>query len=220
MSDPSAPIVEEESPEDMEFGRKLFASGVDFLKGVVDLASLPTPDRPEVAFAGRSNVGKSSLINALFRRKALARASNTPGRTRELNYFTIQERLYVVDLPGYGYAKVTRTLVEKWTKLTRRYLQGRPSLMRVYLLVDSRHGLKPSDEDLMKELNTAAVSYQIVLTKADKCKKTHLDAVLADTQARLKKQMAAHPTVLLTSAEKGDGIEQLRSEIGKFVEKS
>lgn len=126
----------------------------------------------------------------------------------------------MVDLPGYGYAKVTRTLVEKWTKLTRRYLQGRPSLMRVYLLVDSRHGLKPSDEDLMKELNTAAVSYQIVLTKADKCKKTHLDAVLADTQARLKKQMAAHPTVLLTSAEKGDGIEQLRSEIGKFVEKS
>lgn len=215
-----APLTEEDNARDLEFGRKFFASGVEFVMGAVDLESLPSPDRPEVAFAGRSNVGKSSLINALFRRKALARASNTPGRTRELNYFTVQERMYVVDLPGYGYAKVTRTLVEKWTKLTRRYLQGRPSLMRVYVLVDSRHGLKPNDEELMKELDVAAVSYQIVLTKADKCKKEHLEGILVKTYASLKKHLAAHPTVILTSAEKGDGIETLRSEIGKFVEKN
>ena len=212
--------IEEDTAEDLEFGRKLFASGVDFLMGAVSLNTLPAPDRSEVAFAGRSNVGKSSLINALFRRKNLARASNTPGRTRELNYFTIQNRLYVVDLPGYGYAKVSKSVVERWTKLTRRYLQGRPTLKRVYLLVDSRHGIKSSDEELMKELDTAAVSYQIILTKADKCKKRHLDQVVQKTYESLKKHLAAHPRVILTSAEKGDGIEILRSEIGKFVEKS
>ena len=214
------PAIEEDTAEDLEFGRKLFASGVDFLMGAVSLNTLPAPDRSEVAFAGRSNVGKSSLINALFRRKNLARASNTPGRTRELNYFTIQNRLYVVDLPGYGYAKVSKSVVERWTKLTRRYLQGRPTLKRVYLLVDSRHGIKSSDEELMKELDTAAVSYQIILTKADKCKKRHLDQVVQKTYESLKKHLAAHPRVILTSAEKGDGIEILRSEIGKFVEKS
>jgi GTP-binding protein len=202
---------------DLEFGRKLFAGEVDFVMGAVSLETLPNADRPEVAFAGRSNVGKSSLINALFGRKALARASNTPGRTRELNYFTIGERLYVVDLPGYGYAKVSKTLVDTWTKLTRNFLRGRPNLQRVYVLIDSRHGLKDSDIELMKELDTAAVSYQLILTKADKCKQSHLADILEKTAIKLKKHPAVHPVVMLTSAEKGEGMALLRSEIGKFV---
>ena len=209
---------EQEQAEALEFGRKLCAGQIDFVMGAVDLESLPLPDRPEITFAGRSNVGKSSLINAVFGRKALARASNTPGRTRELNYFNLQSKLYVVDLPGYGYAKVSRSIVERWTELTRRYLQGRPNLKRVYLLIDARHGIKVSDTELMTELDKAAVSYQLVLTKADKCKKTHLDEIMEKSMAQLKKHPAVHPVILLTSAEKGDGLAEIRGEIGRFVQ--
>ena len=166
--------------EEVEAGRKLFARECGFVAGVADEAALPPGSLPEIAFVGRSNVGKSSLVNALTGRRMLARTSNTPGRTRQLNFFALDGRLMLVDLPGYGYAAASKSAIQGWTRLTQNYLRGRSSLRRVYLLIDSRHGLKPVDHDVMQMLDDAAVSYHVVLTKADKPKKTELEAVLRD----------------------------------------
>lgn len=187
-----------------------------FLKGVVALSGLPENDIPEVAFAGRSNVGKSSLLNALTGRRALARTSNTPGRTQELNFFDCDQRLMLVDMPGYGYAKVSKTERERWGKLIRAYLRGRPNLRCAFVLVDSRHGLKENDIEIMSMLDETAVAYRIILTKADKIKPTELETVVAETEASLKKRAAAFPTVLSTSAEKGWGMDELRAVLEDF----
>jgi GTP-binding protein len=200
-------------PEGLESARVLFARPAAFVMGAVSVDGLPTPDLPEVAFAGRSNVGKSSLINGLVNRHGLARASTAPGRTREVNFFLLDDRLRLVDLPGYGFAKVSRTVARKFQDLGRAYLRGRPNLRRVYLLIDGRHGLKPPDGEAMDALDEAAVSYQIVLTKADKLKAGEIEAVVARTQTQITKRPAAFPRVLATSAEKGDGLAELRAEI-------
>ncbi len=202
--------MSETDEQQREAARRLFAGECDFLKGVVNIAGLPADDRVEIAFAGRSNVGKSSLINALLGRKALARTSNTPGRTREINYFTLGERLYVVDMPGYGYARASKSLVEGWNRLIHDYLRGRATLSRVFLLIDSRHGLKPNDVEIMEMLDEAAVSYQIVLTKLDKLKKAAQEAIIPATKARLAKHPAAYPEVIATSSLKRTGLDDLR----------
>jgi len=199
--------------EALEAARKLFARETRFVMGAVAIAGLPEPDLPEVAFAGRSNVGKSSLINAVTGRKELARASNEPGRTREINFFVLDERLRLVDLPGYGFAKVSRDAARKFQNLGRSYLRGRPNLKRAYLLIDARHGLKPVDGEALDAFDQAAVSYQIVLTKADKLKASEVEAVTARTLAAIAKRPAAFPRVLATSSEKGTGIAELRAEI-------
>lgn len=181
------------------------------------MSQLPEGDLPEVAFAGRSNVGKSSLVNALTGRKTLARASNEPGRTRELNFFRLGDALRLVDLPGYGYAKAPKTEIARWTALTRDFLRGRAPLKRVVLLIDSRHGLKPHDVDVMEALDRSAVTYQIVLTKGDKLKPTELEACVAATAAAIRKRPAAHPEVIATSSETGLGIDLLRAEIAALA---
>ena len=202
------------SEETLEAARVLCAGPCDFVMGAAALSQLPEADRPEIAFAGRSNVGKSSLINALLNRKNLARASSEPGRTRELNYFDLGEgKLWLVDLPGFGYAKVSRTQAQEWQRLTLRYLQGRVNLRRVFLLVDSRRGLMDTDEEVMDMLDTAAVTYQVVLTKADKIKKTEVEATRAKITKALAKRAAAHPVIHVTSSEKGWGLPELRAEI-------
>tara|TARA_Y100000052_G_scaffold27598_2_gene37296 strand:+ start:41026 stop:41661 length:636 start_codon:yes stop_codon:yes gene_type:complete len=202
--------------EAIEKGRLLFASPIDFVMGVTSLSALPPADYPEVTFAGRSNVGKSSLINALTNRKNLARASNEPGRTRELNYFNLNEQLYLVDIPGYGYARASKTDIARWTKLTLNYLRGRPTLKRVFLLVDSRRGVMDTDEEVMDMLDTAAVVYQVVLTKVDKLKKAERDGISEKVMTKLKKRPAFHPVVRETSSETGMGIAELRAEIANF----
>ena len=194
-------------------GRKLFAQTAEFLKGVVAMSGLPPADRVEVCFAGRSNVGKSTLINALTGRKALARASNTPGRTQEINFFTLTEQLYLVDLPGYGFANAPVAVVEKWQRLLRSYLTGRPNLRRAFVLIDSRHGIKQPDQDIMQMLDKAAVTFQVVLTKTDKMKTAELEKVLTRVRADLAKHPAAFPELILTSSDKGIGIETLRAVI-------
>lgn len=194
-------------------GPGLFARGTEFLKGVVDWSGLPPGDRGEVALAGRSNVGKSSLINALTGRRALARTSNTPGRTREVNFFLLADQYYLVDLPGYGYAKASKTDIAKWNKMTDKYLLGRAALKRVYQLVDARHGLKPNDLELMDSFDTAAVSYQVVLTKADKIGKAKAEAVREKVAEQIRKRPAAFPEVMLTSSEKKWGLEDLQQTI-------
>ena len=199
--------------EGLEAARVLFARPASFIMGAVSVDRLPAPDLPEVAFAGRSNVGKSSLINGLVNRHGLARASNEPGRTREVNFFLLDDRLRLVDLPGYGWAKVSRGVAKKFQDLGRAYLRGRPNLRRVYLLIDSRHGLKPADAEAMDALDQAAVSYQIVLTKADKLKPAEVEAVVQRTQVAIAKRPAAFPRVIATSTEKGTGIPELRAEI-------
>ena len=201
----------------IEAGRLLFAGPIAFELGVVDMERLPHADVPEVAFAGRSNVGKSSLINAVTGRNKLARASTEPGRTRELNFFRVGERLRLVDMPGYGYAKAGKADIKRWTGLVRDYLRGRAALKRVVLLIDARHGLKPHDKEVMDALDTAAVNYQIVLTKADKLRPTEAEAVAAEARAAIAKRPAAHPEVIVTSAETGLGIEQLRAEIAALA---
>lgn len=209
--------MEEDQAERIEAGRLLFAGPVAFERGVTAMDNLPAGDVAEVAFAGRSNVGKSSLINALTGRNKLARASTEPGRTRELNFFRLGDVLRLVDLPGFGYAKAPKTEIARWSALTRDYLRGRPELKRVILLVDARHGLKAHDKDVMEILDTVAVIYQIVLTKADKLKATDLADTLAETQAAIAKRPAAHPMIIATSSETGLGIEALRAEIAALA---
>lgn len=207
------------SDEALEAGRKLCMGPVEFVLGAASLTQLPEGNRPEIAFAGRSNVGKSSLINAILNRKSLARSSAEPGKTRELNYFNVGEgAFWLVDLPGFGYAKVSRDQQAKWVQVTKRYLRGRANLRRVFLLVDSRRGLMDTDIETMQMLDTAAVNYQIVLTKVDKIKKIELEAITAKIEAALKKHPAAHPIPRPTSAEKGYGIPDIRAEIGQLVE--
>jgi GTP-binding protein len=209
MSEPGATFTAEE----IEAARVLFAHPVNFLMGAVSTDGLPPTDMPEVAFAGRSNVGKSSLINAVTGRLHLARASNSPGRTREVNFFVADETLRLVDLPGYGFARASRTDVKKFQNLGRDYLRGRPNLKRAYLLIDARHGLKDVDEEALAAFDIAAVSYQIILTKADKISAKEVAEVTAKTLAKIIKRPAAFPRVLATSAEKGTGIPELRAEI-------
>jgi GTP-binding protein len=202
------------SPEDLEAGRLLFARPWDFLTSVTDMANLPEATGTEIAFAGRSNVGKSSLINALTGRKGLARTSSTPGRTQMLNFFVAPETpLTIVDMPGYGYAQAPKELVDAWTQLVFAYLRGRPNLRRIILLIDSRHGIKQNDEDAMDLLDKAAVVYQVVLTKADKIKPPQLARLIEDTKAKLAKRVAAHPEILATSSEKNHGVDMLRAEL-------
>jgi ribosome biogenesis GTP-binding protein YsxC/EngB len=207
------PLVAPPEPEAEEAGRKLFAGPVAFAKGVVALADLPPGDRLELCLAGRSNVGKSSLINALTGRRELARTSNTPGRTREINFFDVGGRLWLVDLPGYGHARAPRPLVERWQALLRAYLAGRPNLRRAFLLIDARHGLKPVDHGIMDLLDKAAVSFQVVLTKADKIGTAALEATLAQVRAGLARHPAAFPELLVTSSQTGQGIAALRALI-------
>ena len=198
-------------------GKALFSREWRFLLSVTTMAQLPETSGVEVAFAGRSNVGKSSLINALIGQKGLARTSNTPGRTQQLNYFINDGPLAIVDMPGYGYAKAPKKLVDDWTRLVLDYLRGRPNLRRVYVLIDSRHGLKENDLAVLKVLDQAAVSYQAVLTKVDKLKPPAVGRVLAEVVEALRKRPAAHPVVLATSSEKGEGIDELRAEIADLA---
>ena len=201
--------------DEIEAARVLFAQPCLFMMGAVKMDGMPTADFPEVAFAGRSNVGKSSLINGLVNQNHLARASNSPGRTREVNFFVLAEKLRLVDLPGYGFARVSKTVADKFQDLGRAYLRGRVNLKRVYLLIDARHGLKSVDTEALDALDVAAVSYQIVLTKADKIKPAEVEAVVAATQKAIAKRPAAFPKVLATSSEKGDGLPELRAEIAR-----
>src|SRR6056297_1057125 len=207
------PLMDDPDSFAAERGRLLFAGPVDFLKGVVAMSGLPPADRIEVCFAGRSNVGKSSLINALTGRKAIARTSNTPGRTQEINFFTVGDSHYLVDLPGYGFAKAPIPVVEKWQRLLKAYLSGRATLRRAFLLIDARHGIKPVDEEIMALLDSAAVTFKAVLTKADKPKAGALDAVLRQVRDRLRTHPAAFPEIVVTSSETGEGIDTLRAII-------
>ncbi len=207
----------ETDPEVLEFGRWLFAQECQFMLGATSLDNLPDADLPEVAFAGRSNVGKSSLVNALTGRKTLARTSNTPGRTQQLNFFDLAGRLVLVDLPGYGFARVSKSQVAAWTDVMRSYLAGRPTLRRLFLLVDSRHGLKKSDAEMMEMLDAAAVGYQVVLTKADQPTAAALATTRQATEQTLVKHAAAFPAAAVTSALKRTGIPELRAEIAALV---
>jgi GTP-binding protein len=205
------PATYEEAARDR--GRLLFAGPCSFVVGAARLEQLPPADRPEIAFAGRSNVGKSSLVNALTGRSTLARTSNTPGRTQQLNVFELGEGLRLVDMPGYGYAEAPKALVEAWTALVRAYLRGRPNLARVFVLVDARHGPKRADDDAFRLLDEAAASYQVVLTKMDKLRPGERARRLEATREAIARRPAAHPLVMPTSAEKGWGVAELRAEI-------
>lgn len=207
------PETPDPDPQALEYGRRLFAGETQFVKGVVAMSGLPDADRIEVCFAGRSNVGKSSLINALTGQKALARASNTPGRTQEINYFTAGDDHYLVDLPGYGFANAPLPVVEKWQRLLKAYLSGRQTLRRAFVLIDARHGIKTVDQDILKLLDGAAVTFQVVLTKADKVKEKDREKVLAQVRGALATHPAAFPELVVTSSEKGWGIPTLRAII-------
>ena len=209
--------VSEPSSADLEAGRLLFRQPTDFLKGVVAMNGLPPADRIEICFAGRSNVGKSSLINALTGRKGLARASNTPGRTQEINFFELADSHYLVDLPGYGFANAPIPVVEAWQRLLKAYLAGRPTLRRAFVLIDARHGIKPVDQEILDLLDRSAVTFQTVLTKADKVKEKDRAQVLAQVRAALSRHPAAFPEIVVTSSEKGDGIDTLRAIIATLA---
>ena len=210
-------LAPEPEDEAREAGRLLFAGPVDFVKGVVAMPGLPPADRIEVCFAGRSNVGKSSLINALTGRKSLARASNTPGRTQEINYFALGDSRYMVDLPGYGYAEAPVAIVAKWQALLKQYLAGRQTLRRAFVLVDARHGIKAVDDEILTLLDRSAVTFQAVLTKVDKINRAERDAVIEQVKGALAKHPAAYPEIVVTSSEKGEGIETLRALIATMA---
>ena len=210
--------VDEEDAAALEQGRWLFAQECGFVAGAASLDRLPPAGLLEVAFAGRSNVGKSSLINALTGRGQLARTSNTPGRTQQINFFDLAGQLLLVDLPGYGFAQAPKSEVRRWTDLVNTYLKGRPTLRRVFLLIDSRHGIKANDREIMRMLDGAAVGYQAVLTKCDKPKAAELSSRIAESAAELAKHTAAHPELLTTSASEGTGIDLLRARIAGLLE--
>jgi GTP-binding protein len=203
----------EHPPGEIEAARKLFAGPCEFVSGAAAIDSLPPATRPEIAFAGRSNVGKSSLVNALTGRRTLARVSAKPGHTRQVNFFDLAQKLLLVDLPGYGFAQVSRSMKETWQDLASAYLRGRPTLVRVCLLIDSRHGVKESDRETMRNLDSAAVSYQLILTKTDQLKAADVPRAIAAAEAVARKHGAAHPEVMPTSSETGFGIAELRAEI-------
>jgi len=207
----------ERTPEEIGAARKLFAGPCEFVAGAASIESLIAISLPEVAFAGRSNVGKSSLVNALTGRKALARTSSSPGHTRQINFFDLGNRLFLVDLPGYGFAQVSRSMKETWQDLASAYLRGRPTLKRVCLLIDARHGVKEADRETMKNLDAAAVSYQLVLTKADQIKAADIPRAVAAAEAVARKHGAAHPEVMPTSSTTGAGIPELRAELAALV---
>ena len=208
---------QEYTTEQITKAESLFNKKAEFVLGVANLEQLPATGLPEVAFAGRSNVGKSSIINAVCSQKGLAKTSNTPGRTQQLNFFNLDNKIYLVDLPGYGYAKAPEVQVKQWQQIIFLYLQGRVTLKRVFLLIDARHGIKKVDKDVMEMLDKAAVTYQIVLTKIDKISKTSLDLVLSDTITETAKHAAAYTKVLATSSEKEIGIADLRIEIASLA---
>ena len=209
--------TEEFSQGELETARKLFAGDCDFMLGVAALKQLPEASKPEIAFAGRSNVGKSSLLNALTNRKTLAKTSNTPGRTQQLNYFNLGDQIYMVDMPGYGYAKVSKTQRDEWTQLIFDYLRGRPTLRCVFILIDSRHGLKDSDITLMEMLDEAAVTYRIIFTKTDKTKVQELEKLEAKTLGIIKKHPAAYPQIHATSSVKNKGLAELKAIINAYA---
>lgn len=211
------PIAPTPDDDVLERARVLFAGQTDFLKGVVAMDGMPPDDRLEVCFAGRSNVGKSSLINALTGRKGLARASNTPGRTQEINFFTLANSHYLVDLPGYGYANAPLAVVAKWQRLLKQYLSGRATLRRAFVLVDMRHGIKAVDQEILTLLDQSAVTFQVVMTKADKVKPADQEKILTQVREKLAAHPAAYPEIVMTSSEKGDGIPLLRSIIATLV---
>ena len=202
---------------ELEVGRLLFARPCEFVAAASNLEALPDMERPEVAFAGRSNVGKSSLVNALTGRRMLARTSQTPGRTRQLIFFNLADRIGLVDLPGYGYASAPKTDIKAWTKLSRQFLAGRQSLQRVFLLIDSRRGIGSADQEVISLLNDTAVSFAVVLTKSDKLKKPELNKIVEDTEKKSAKNVAAYPQVWVTSSEKTDGIAELRAHIASLA---
>ena len=202
---------------DLESGRLLFAQNCDFLISAASFNQLPDTDLPEIAFAGRSNVGKSSLLNVLTGRKNLARTSNTPGRTQQVNFFDLGGRMMLTDLPGYGYAKAAKSVVDQWTRLIKSYLRGRVQLRRVCLLIDSRHGLKDTDREAMALMDEVAVAYQIVLTKCDKIKAAELEKLLVKTDKEIAKHVAAHPEILVTSSFKSLGIEEMRAALATLA---
>ena len=208
---------EDFSPIELENARKLFAGPCDFMLGVAELKQLPAANLPEVAFAGRSNVGKSSLLNALTGRNALARTSHTPGRTQQLNYFNLGDQIHLVDMPGYGYAKVSKTQREDWNQLIRNYLRGRPTLRCVFMLIDARHGLKDSDIEIMKMLDETAVSYRIIMTKADKVHPTKQAILKEKTESQIKKHSAAYPHIHFTSSFKEEGVAEFRAIVRSFA---
>ena len=208
---------EEFTPEQIKAADKLFAGRCEFVLGVARLEQLPLSELPEVAFAGRSNVGKSSLINAVTGQKGLAKTSNTPGRTQQLNYFNLDDKLHIVDLPGYGYAEAPESTVRQWQKVIFAYLQGRVNLKRVFLLIDSRHGIKKSDREVMELLDKAAVTYQLVLTKTDKISAAALAKLTAEIEKETAKHAAAYVRVLATSSEKKLGIGEIRAEIASLI---
>ena len=214
--DSSFKVATMEGRKNLKAKNSLFSSQVDFVKGVVSLDGFPPDDRPEVCFAGRSNVGKSSLLNAITKRKSLARTSNTPGRTQQINYFSVGNKLYIVDLPGYGYAKAPLHEVQKWQELVFSYMSGRRNLKRIFLLIDIRHGIKSNDIEIMNLLDEAAVNYQIIFTKCDKIKGQTLENLVMDYTKSLDPQIAVYPEVIISSAKQKKGIEIIRSEIEKF----
>jgi len=212
--------VAELSSEELEAGRYLFAQACTFVLGCANLNQIPVDNLPEIAFAGCSNVGKSSLINALVGMKALAHTSNTPGRTRQINFFNLADRLMISDLPGYGYARAPKSQVKQWTTLVETYLKGRASLRRSFVLVDARHGVKSSDRNIFRMLDSEAQSYQVVLTKCDKVKAGPLSSLIDACHSELAKHGAAHPKIATTSARKGDGIPELRAAIAALARPS
>ncbi|MFH1805015.1 MAG: ribosome biogenesis GTP-binding protein YihA/YsxC [Pseudomonadota bacterium] len=214
---PSVSMIPTHSNAQLEAGRLLFTRPITFMLGVANLEQLPAEEKTEICFAGRSNVGKSSLINAVTGRRDLARTSNTPGRTQQLNYFDLDGVMNIVDLPGYGYAQAPKGIVESWQDMIKQYLRGRVTLRRVFVLIDSRHGFKSADLEMMKLLDSSAVSYQVVLTKADKLKTGQMEKRIVEVVNALKKHPAALTQIFATSSEKNTGIAELRAEISQFA---